>query len=127
MMMRELCHKGAELMMAYGEQGLDKPEKAKRALAFADHVCDCGDCDGMEAGPPKKGVESDLVGYARRSIAGGAIKINICATAFEKARRYMSQDGNEYVGLVVSLDKLKSVIDGERTVVSICQLVNKET
>ena len=71
-------------------------------------------------------VESELVGYIRRSHAGGALKINICATAFEKARRYMSQDGNEYVGLVVSLDKMRSVIDGERAVTSVCQIVDKQ-
>ena len=68
-------------------------------------------------------VDSELVGYVRRSNAGGALKINICADAFEKARRYVSADGNEYVGLVISLDKVKAVIEGDREVTSICQLV----
>ena len=68
-------------------------------------------------------VDSELVGYVRRSNAGGALKINICANAFEKARRYVSADGNEYVGLVISLDKIRAVIDGEREVTSVCQLV----
>jgi len=68
-------------------------------------------------------LESELVGYVRRSNAGGALKINICASAFEKARRYVSQDGSEYVGLVISLDKVRAVIEGEREVTSVCQLV----
>jgi len=68
-------------------------------------------------------LESELIGYVRRSNAGGALKINISANAFEKARRYMSQDGSEYVGLVVSLDKVRSVIEGDREVTSVCQLV----
>ena len=72
----------------------------------------------------KTQMESELVGYIRRSNAGGALKINLCVQVIEKARRYMSQDGNEYIGLVVSLDKVKSVIDGDREVTSVCQLVD---
>ena len=71
-----------------------------------------------------KQQESELIGYVRRSNAGGAIKINICASAFDKARRYVSQDGNEYVGLVISADKLRMILNGEREVTSVCQLVD---
>lgn len=71
---------------------------------------------------PKK-PESELVGYIRRSRSGGALKISISADAFQRSRRYVSQDGHEYVGLVVSLDKVRQVMEGAREVTSVCQIV----
>lgn len=101
--------------------------EAEQLRAKIDAERDAADRDDL-ADPcsPSGRVDSELVGYVRRSRAGGALKINICAQAFEKARRYVSQDGQEYVGLMVSLDKVRSVIDGEREVTSVCQLVEQD-
>lgn len=77
-----------------------------------------------EPKPTPKKPESELVGYVRRSRSGGALKISISADAFQRSRRYVSQDGHEYVGLVVSLDKVRSVMNGEREVTSVCQIVD---
>jgi hypothetical protein len=67
-------------------------------------------------------ARSVLIGYVRKSRGGSALKVNISAQAFEKAQRYMSKSGEEFVGLVVNLDRLKEVISGEREVTSICQI-----
>lgn len=67
-------------------------------------------------------ARSVLIGYVRRSKGGNALKVNISAHAFEKAQRYMSKNGEEFVGLVVNLDRLREVITGEREVTSICQI-----
>lgn len=67
-------------------------------------------------------VQSELVGYVRKSKNGNALKVNISAEAFERAKRYFSQDGKEYVQLVVSLPKVTEIIDGSRDVTSVCQI-----
>lgn len=64
---------------------------------------------------------STLVGYARKSTNGGAIKMSISAEAFEAARKYSSKDGKEYVNLEINLAKMQEVISGERAVTSVCQ------
>ncbi|MEW5937091.1 MAG: hypothetical protein AB1665_04640 [Candidatus Thermoplasmatota archaeon] len=68
--------------------------------------------------------KSTLVGYLRRSNAGGALKMSISAEAMQSAQRYSTKDGKEYVNLVVNLDKVQEIIDGDRAVTSICQLVD---
>lgn len=71
-------------------------------------------------------VQSDLIGYVRKSNGGNALKLSISAEAFDSAQRYLSQDGKEYVGLVVSLAKVQEILDETRDVTSICQIVNEE-
>ena len=68
---------------------------------------------------------SQLIGYARKSIDGRSVKLSIDATAFEKANRFSTQDGREYVQLVMNADKIVEIINGEREVTSICQIVNE--
>ena len=72
-------------------------------------------------------VESELVGYVRKSRNGNALKLSISAEAFDDAQRYLSQDGKEYVGLIISLAKVQEVLDDSRDVTSICQIKNEET
>ena len=67
-------------------------------------------------------MKNMLVGYVRRSKNGNAIKLSISADAFEKARKYTSQDGKEYVGLVINLEHLKDVVQGFKDVTSVCQI-----
>lgn len=64
-------------------------------------------------------TESKLLGYARRTNGGSAIKISISETAFSKAPKYESLSGEKYVGMVIDLNKLRSLLCGEREVISV--------
>jgi len=66
---------------------------------------------------------SQLVGYLRRGNAGGAIKISINKQAFEDCNSYTTSDGQTYIPLVVSLSALRKVIEGERAVTTVSQIV----
>ena len=63
-----------------------------------------------------------LVGYVRRSNAGGALKVSINTAAFADCSTYMTSDGQAYVPLVISLAALNKVLDGERAVTIVSQL-----
>ena len=64
-----------------------------------------------------------LVGYVRRSNAGGAIKVSINTNAFGDCETYTTADGQTYASLVISLNALRKVIDGERAVTTVSQLI----
>lgn len=66
--------------------------------------------------------KSNLVGYVRRSNAGGAIKVSINSDAFSDCDTYVTSDGQEYVPLVISLNALNKVLNGERVVTTISQI-----
>ena len=68
--------------------------------------------------------KSNLVGYVRRSNAGGAIKVSINNDAFAECETYVTSDGQEYVPLVISLNALYKVLIGERVVTTISQIVD---
>ena len=44
-----------------------------------------------------------LVGYVRRSNAGGALKLSVNTAAFADCSTYMTSDGQSYVPLVISM------------------------
>lgn len=69
-------------------------------------------------------VQSVLIGYVRKSKSGNALKLSISATAFDSAERNLSQDGSEYVHLIVHLAKIAEILDGTRDVTSICQITD---
>ena len=48
-----------------------------------------------------------LVGYVRRSNAGGALKLSINTAAFADCSTYMTSDGQSYVPLVISMSACK--------------------
>ena len=62
---------------------------------------------------------SVLVGYVRKSNAGGALKVSINSDAFSDCSTYVTSDGQTYVPLVVSLNALSKVLQGERAVTTI--------
>ena len=66
--------------------------------------------------------KSNLVGYVRRSNAGGAIKVSINSDAFSDCETYVTSDGQEYVPLVISLNALNKVLNGERVVTTITKI-----
>ena len=68
--------------------------------------------------------KSNLVGYVRRSNAGGAIKVSINNDAFAECETYVTSDGQEYVPLVISLNALNKVLIGERVVTTISQIID---
>ena len=68
--------------------------------------------------------KSNLVGYVRRSNAGGAIKVSINGDAFSDCETYVTSDGREYVPLVISLNALNKVLNGERVVTTISQIID---
>ena len=63
-----------------------------------------------------------LVGYVRKSNAGGAVKISINTDAFSDCATYVTSDGQAYVPLVISLAALEKVFAGERAVTTLSQL-----
>ncbi len=71
-------------------------------------------------------VQSDLIGYVRKSRGGNALKLSISKEAFDSAQRYLSQDGKEYVGLIVNIAKVQEILDDTRDVTSICQIIDEE-
>lgn len=70
---------------------------------------------------------STLMGYVRRSRNGGALKVSVSRNAFENATRYRTQDGTEYVGMIINLNKLRSLLSGEQEVTAISQILGEET
>ncbi len=68
--------------------------------------------------------KSNLVGYVRRSNAGGAVKVSINSDAFSDCETYVTSDGQEYVPLVISLNALNKVLNGERVVTTISQIID---
>jgi len=69
-------------------------------------------------------TDSKLVGYVRKSKNGGALKLSIDSAAFSEAERYSSSDGREFVSLIANLDKIQEIVEGEREVTSLCQIVD---
>ncbi len=67
-------------------------------------------------------MKSELVGFVRMSRTGGAIKVSVSKEAFGNARTYLSQNGEEFVPLVINLNHLESLISGEKEVTSISQI-----
>ena len=65
---------------------------------------------------------STLIGFARKSNAGRAVKLSINTSAFEECATYVTSDGQTYVQLIVSLNALNGVIDGSRSVTAINHL-----
>jgi hypothetical protein len=63
-----------------------------------------------------------LVGYVRKSNAGGAIKVSLNTSAFADCETYTTSDGQTYVQLGVSLAALNRVLSGERAVTTLSQL-----
>ena len=68
--------------------------------------------------------KTNLVGYVRKSNAGGAVKVSINTDAFTECETYVTSDGQEYVPLIISVNALNKVLGGERVVTTISQMVD---
>ncbi len=69
-------------------------------------------------------INSTLVGYVRKSNAGGALKLSVNTSAFSDCKTYATSDGQAYVPLVISLNSLSKILSGERAVTTISQLAD---
>lgn len=70
---------------------------------------------------PENEQNTTLVGWARQSRAGGALKISVHQEAFGNCHTYTTADGTAYVPLVISLAALRRVIDGQQSVTTVSQ------
>lgn len=64
-----------------------------------------------------------LVGYVRKSNAGGALKLSINSSAFSDCSTYSTADGQSYVPLIINLGALNRVLAGERAVTTVSQFI----
>lgn len=71
-------------------------------------------------------TKSQLVGYVRKSKSGGALRMSIDAEAFARAEKIPARDGRQFVSLIANADKVIQILEGEREVTSLCQLVDAE-
>jgi hypothetical protein len=67
-------------------------------------------------------ARSELMGYVRRSNNGKALKISINKEAFNKAESYTTQDGQEYVAMILRLDTVYQLIEGQKDVTNVTQI-----
>lgn len=67
-------------------------------------------------------TSSLLVGYVRKSNAGGAVKVSINTASFADCETYTASGGQTYVQLVISIGALNRVLSGERAVTTLSQL-----
>ena len=65
-----------------------------------------------------------LVGFVRKTNAGKALKLSINTSSFADCATYVTSDGQTYVQLVVSLNSISSVIEGNRAVTAINHLLD---
>jgi hypothetical protein len=65
------------------------------------------------------------VGYARKSVNGRALKLDIALEAFVTAERYRGKDGQEYVPLLINMSKLLDILEDRRKVTGVSQIVNE--
>jgi len=71
--------------------------------------------------------DSNLMGFVRKSQAGGAIKVSINKEAFDNAVTHKNAAKEDYVGLIINMQGVKDVIDGKKDVTAIVQLVDAAT
>ena len=70
---------------------------------------------------PENEQNTTLVGWARQSQAGGALKISLHQETIGSCHTYTTADGTEYVPLVISIAALRRVLEGQQTVTTVSQ------
>jgi hypothetical protein len=69
-------------------------------------------------------TNSILVGFVRKTNAGKALKLSINTSSFADCATYVTSDGQTYVQLIVSLNSISNVIEGNRAVTAINHLLD---
>ena len=67
-----------------------------------------------------------LVGYVRKAGSQGLLKLSINSAAFADCETYTTSDGQTYIPLTITLSALRKVIDGERAVTTVSQVIDDE-
>ena len=72
-------------------------------------------------------MESNKVGFVRRSKSGQAVRVAIDIADFEaaKAQKYSGKGDREYVNLVINKDNLDKVMAGDKEVTTISQILDE--
>ena len=65
--------------------------------------------------------ENILTGYVRRSHQNTCLKLSLNTDALAGCRTYVTSDGKSYIPLVINLNSLEQVLNGERAVTTIIQ------
>lgn len=68
-------------------------------------------------------THSELIGYVRKSNNKDALVISLNVEAFNQAEKYETQDGNEYVRMVVRMDALHDIENGVKDVTCVTQII----
>jgi len=66
-----------------------------------------------------------LVGYIRKSSVKHVVKVSINKQAFEECEIYTTSDGQKYVSLVININPLEKILNGEAAVSTISQIIKK--
>jgi hypothetical protein len=67
-------------------------------------------------------MKTELLGFVRKTKDGKALRIAISVEAFNKAERYISRDGTEFVPMIISLSRLYQLLEGEKEVTNVSQI-----
>jgi len=70
-------------------------------------------------------AKSELIGYARKSNLGSALKICLLKEAVDKAKTITGKDGTEYICLIINAAKVRLILNDEHEVTSVCQLFDE--
>ncbi|PKK86076.1 MAG: hypothetical protein CVT48_02710 [Thermoplasmata archaeon HGW-Thermoplasmata-1] len=70
--------------------------------------------------------KAKLVGYARSTKSGNAVRISIEENAFGEAKKYETKDGKRYAGFIINLERLKAAMNGERGYAEISELIDAQ-
>ena len=67
-------------------------------------------------------TKTELMGFVRRTKSGKGLRISISADAFNKAERYTTKDGTEFVPMFIRLASIYQILEGEKEVTAVSQL-----
>ena len=75
--------------------------------------------------------ETKLIGYVRKSgplVPGtqATLKVSLNVDALKDAKTYTTSDGQSYIPVIIGLMELRKVMDGERLVTIVSQVVDYE-
>jgi len=68
-------------------------------------------------------ARSRLVGYVRKDVGKGKLRISLSVEAIAEAQRFKAGDGRDFVSFYCNLERVNQVINGDREVTSIVELV----
>ena len=71
-------------------------------------------------------TKSTLVGFVRKSKNGRGLRLNVSRDTLKGLEGYTSRNGEEYIPLVVHLEKLMDLISEQRDFVTINHLSEEE-